>query len=536
MNINFRILLIFLNMTMFKLCFSQVYQEWISIYDNIPSNISSSRRIQADNLGNIYVLGTNSSDIVLRKYDKQGNMIWLQRYNGTGGGADNPSKLLIDKGYVYAVGSSMGIGTGEDYVTIKYDSSGNQKWVSRYSSPGNYRDAANGIAVDRLNNVYVTGESRSLNGVNRECVTIKYNAKGEQIWIATFSCSIWTWGADIKIDNKNNVFIAGRACNNFLLLKYDSSGIQQFVSFYNGPVNGDDAANRIDLDNEGNIFVAGNSIGEYYWDYALVKFDSIGNELWMRRYNGTANFMDHLADMKIDNKGNVYVTGYATQIGRGYDFTTIKYNTNGDQLWIALYHNGLNDIANALTLDTSGNIYVTGQSDGSGTNFDYATVKYDSSGNQKWVVRYNFSPQHDDEARGIAIDNENNIFVTGVSYVWGSSNSVTIKYNQTTTGIDPTFTQLLSEFILYQNYPNPFNPSTVISYSIPSNVKGEKSEVRMIVYDALGKKISVLVNENKPAGSYTAMFDGSNFSSGIYFYRLEADGKVIDSKRMILLK
>jgi hypothetical protein len=519
-----------------KLSYCQVYQEWISIFDNIPSNISSSSSISADNLGNIYVLGKNSNDIVLRKYDNQGNILWLQRYNGPGNGSDNPSKLLIDKEYVYVVGRSMGIETGEDYVTIKYDSAGNQKWVSRYTSPGNYRDAAYGIAIDKSNNVYVTGESRSLNGVNRECVTIKYDADGKQIWIKTFTCSIWTWGTDIKTDNKNNIFIAGRACNDFLLLKYDSNGVQQFVSFYNGPVDSDDAARCIELDYEGNIFVAGNSIGEYYWDYALVKYDSMGNELWVRRYNGPANFMDHLADMKIDSKGNVYVTGYSTQIGRGYDFTTIKYNTHGDQLWIATYHNGLNDIANELILDSFGNIYVTGQSDGNGTNFDYATVKYDSSGNQKWVIRYNYSPQHDDEARGIAIDNENNIFVTGVSYVWGNSNSVTIKYNQTMTGVFPVSTEIPSEFALHQNYPNPFNPVTVIRYSIPSNGRRETANVKIIVYDALGKEVAVLVNESKPAGNYQTEFNGNNFPSGIYFYSLKADGEIIDTKRMALIK
>lgn len=86
-------------------------------------------------------------------------------------------------------------------------------------------------------------------------------------------------------------------------------------------------------------------------------------------------------------------------------------------------------------------------------------------------------------------------------------------------------------FFLSQNYPNPFNPSTVISYHLPVN-----SKVSLKVYDILGNESAVLVDENKNAGSHEVRFEGNNFSNGIYFYRLEADGNIIDTKRMVLLK
>jgi hypothetical protein len=87
-----------------------------------------------------------------------------------------------------------------------------------------------------------------------------------------------------------------------------------------------------------------------------------------------------------------------------------------------------------------------------------------------------------------------------------------------------------SEYQLYQNYPNPFNPSTLISYQIP--VSGN---VTLKIYDALGKEISTLVDENKPAGNYVFDFDASILPSGIYFYRIQA-GSFDDTKKMILLK
>ncbi|MGB5530252.1 MAG: T9SS type A sorting domain-containing protein, partial [Ignavibacteriaceae bacterium] len=92
-----------------------------------------------------------------------------------------------------------------------------------------------------------------------------------------------------------------------------------------------------------------------------------------------------------------------------------------------------------------------------------------------------------------------------------------------------------NEFALEQNYPNPFNPSTRIRFNIPSDVKGQRSNVVLKVYDLLGNEVALLVNEDKPAGTYNVDFDASNLPSGVYFYQLKA-GPFIETKKMILLK
>ena len=89
---------------------------------------------------------------------------------------------------------------------------------------------------------------------------------------------------------------------------------------------------------------------------------------------------------------------------------------------------------------------------------------------------------------------------------------------------------LLTTYNLFQNYPNPFNPATIISYSIP-----ETDLVTLKVYDVLGNEVATLVSENKPVGSYEIEFDGSELTSGVYFYRLQA-GSFIETKKMILMK
>ena len=90
-------------------------------------------------------------------------------------------------------------------------------------------------------------------------------------------------------------------------------------------------------------------------------------------------------------------------------------------------------------------------------------------------------------------------------------------------------------FSLSQNYPNPFNPNTIINYAIPSNVKHQTSNVKLIIYNSLGKQITTLVNRKHNAGSYSIEFNGDGLPSGVYYYKLES-GDFIETKRMVLLK
>jgi len=107
-------------------------------------------------------------------------------------------------------------------------------------------------------------------------------------------------------------------------------------------------------------------------------------------------------------------------------------------------------------------------------------------------------------------------------------------FYSTLTDIEETHSNILN-YSLSQNYPNPFNPSTTIKYQIPSNVKGETSNTKLIIYDILGREIATLVNEEQQAGSYEVQFDAGSLTSGIYLYRLQS-GSFAESRKMILMK
>src|SRR3989304_1079463 len=110
-------------------------------------------------------------------------------------------------------------------------------------------------------------------------------------------------------------------------------------------------------------------------------------EEWVARYSGAVNDVESAAAIYVDAAGNVYVTGLSVGSGTSYDYATVKYDGNGNQLWVARYNGPGNtwDSAKAISVDAAGNVYVTGLSVGSGTSYDYATVKYDGNGNQLWV-------------------------------------------------------------------------------------------------------------------------------------------------------
>ncbi len=113
--------------------------------------------------------------------------------------------------------------------------------------------------------------------------------------------------------------------------------------------------------------------------------------------------------------------------------------------------------------------------------------------------------------------------------------SVVFHFTTLISSVNIISTEIPNSFALYQNYPNPFNPITKIRFDIPSNVKRETSNVKLMIYDVLGREIAVLVNERLKPGTYEVEWDASNYPSGVYLYKLSTDN-FKESKKMVLLK
>jgi len=527
-------------------------------YNGPGNQVDKCAGITQDNFGYVYATGvswgSNSTkeDYATIKFGEDGDFIWAVRYDGPGHNIDQATAITIDNaGNVYVTGwSRSGSDYGsEDYCTIKYNNNGQQLWVARYdgavgSADCYYYDYANAIVVDNAGNVYVTGESWGNDDLNGDYLTVKYNANGVLQWAKRYNgpSSKNDKALSIGLDANNNVYVTGGSEQqgkgyDYLTVKYNPSGQQQWASRYEGPGYLNDIAKELKVDGTGNVFVTGSSHGgNSKLDYATIRYNTSGQQQWLKRYtNSPINDTDAATGIDLDIYGHVYVTGYSKSSGAAsYDFVTIKYNgPTGNQEWLKRNDGGLSDKAWDIkvinkTCIAAGDVpcwdvfvYVTGESFKTGQQNDFLTYGYGESGNQRWESRFNGPTNGSDAAYSIAVKPSYPVIYAGGVF---ANDYGVIGITELSRNGSADFTGLST------NYPNPFNPSTNISYNL-----AKESFVKISVYDLLGRTVAELVNEKKPEGVHSVTFDASNLNSGVYFYRVETD-YASETKKIVLIK
>ncbi|MDD2890824.1 MAG: SBBP repeat-containing protein [bacterium] len=536
-----------LTLIFFPLISSAQNELWVARYNEPGNDSDVATAIKIDKSNNVYVTGwskkLDSSYIYITiKYNNIGDTMWVRRYSGS----NNAPVIAIDNNnYVYMAGTSYDSITKYDYVLVKYDSNGNIVWDRKYSGLINGKDRITAITIDTNNNVYVTGGSDG-SGTDYDYATIKYNSSGDTVWVRRYNGpgNYWDEATAIAVDNTGNVYVTGGdwapgSSFDYATIKYNSSGDTAWVRRYNGPGNGIENATAIAVDNSGNVYITGFSDGPgEQEDYATIKYDSLGDTMWIRRYDGTLNSLDYAEAIAVDDSENVYVTGEINESITAYDYATIKYNSMGDTVWVRKYNGPGNDfdMATALALDKTGNIYVTGVSYDSSWKTDYATVKYNSSGDTVWARIYNGPGDYWDKATAITVDKSGNAYVTGVS----EKDYLTIKYSA--TGVEENSNTTYPSITLRINQ-NPFSKSTIIKYQIPA-----ASKVSLAIYDISGSCVKTIVNGEKEAGSYTTILNANDLKTGIYFVKLtsvchsesaasgEESNMINTTKKLILMK
>jgi hypothetical protein len=523
---------------------SQVTQEWVARYDINGTLNDGAYSMVLDASHNIYVTGYSGSNYCTIKYNSSGIQQWFALYNASGGEAN---AICLDlSNNVYVTGFSNSSASGSNYCTAKYNSSGVQQWVIEYNGPGNGADISNSIAVDGYGNVYVGGQSWGGNQNSFDYCTIKYNSSGIQQWVQRYNAtrSYEDNINSIAIDGNGNIYVTGDSYGNsnspdYCTIKYNPSGIQQWIQRYDneGYTTGDFARDII-IDGSGFVYITGESESINNYDITTIKYSSSGIQQWVARYNGQTNNADGANAIAVDGIGNVYITGESYNgSANSFDYCTVKYNYSGIQQWVQVYNGpgSESDISHSIVVDNENNVYITGESVtiyGSYTH--YSTIKYNSSGVQQWLKTYIGPGNNIDIPCAIKLDELGNIYITGVSGGNGTqSDFCTIKYSQQ-IGIKPISSELPQSFNLFQNYPNPFNPSTKIKFDI-AEIINQNSEVRLVIFDILGREIKTLVNESLQPGTYEVEWDASNFSSGIYYYEL-ISGDYREVRKMILIK
>jgi hypothetical protein len=367
---------------------------WATRYSfrDAPNSSGSFPALTLDSAGNVFVTGyyAGSSggfaalENVTIKYDRNGNEIWVACYNGPGNPQLLGSAIAVDgAGNVYV--------TGNGYVTIKYDAGGNQLWTTRYTAAGDSFYLASALAVDAGGNLYLIG-SNSTPQTTGDYTTIKYDANGNELWTARYNGPDPSWdrASALALDFQGNVYVTGYSSHglygmgSYDTIKYDANGNELWTARYVVPINPgywhyySPTLPGIAVDAAGNVFVSGfyafsMSYAQYpYWEGAVIKYDTNGNELWVAR---STDFR-YSSSLAVDAESNVYVCVSAVDSPNPFGFAAVKLDTDGNELWVGMYEGQENshNQASAITTDSQGSIFVTG-SGRNGPDRYYATIK-----------------------------------------------------------------------------------------------------------------------------------------------------------------
>ncbi len=427
---------------------------WTTMYQGAGDNSDRFNKIIADGQGNFIAVGytikpNNYRDFLTVKFDANGDTLWWRTKNGSSNDNDEAISVCVDAhGNVFVVGYRTDDETQDDILVVKYDQSGFNLWDTTWNSVASLDDVPVDVKVDNAGDIYVAGiaEPDSFMGSN-DFITLKYSTTGALLWQQQYSRQGVIGGKDeirgIALGNNNNVCVTGRSESLFdddmLTICYDNTtGAQIWIHVYNSG-NGNDRSNCIVSDASGNFIVAGRNDNGHNDDFRIIKYNSGGLIQWIRFYNSPSNKDDEALCITTDQSENVYVSGISYATGNSQcDMATMLINSAGIIQWVGLLGSVFmqDDIPSAIVADDVGNVWITGKSDqdlGLSVNNDYLTAMYNSAGQLQWQQRHSGSQINgSDIASSLILDGSGNVLVAGGSeYVISQKDATVVKYDIT---------------------------------------------------------------------------------------------------------
>ena len=527
---------------------TSVKQEWAVRYNGTDSLNDGATAL--DLMGNIYITGatysaTTGYDMLTVKYDSSGAQKWAVTYRGNSGGYNDIARAITvdSSGYVYITGQSF----TSDYPqisTISYTSNGILRWAQRYQ-PLNC-DGGSGYCIthDHSGNIIVGGISLCSDG-GEVFAILKYNINGNLLWSANYTgpASIPIDSLkSITIDDSNNVYASGYSKGvgtNFdmVTVKYNSSGTQQWVDRYNNADNGNDYAFSNSFNKDGNIIVTGYSHRNSGNDEMVtINYSPSGTRNWTSTYNMDAH--DYAYHTLCNSAGDIYIGGSSIYNGNSV-MLVLKYNSGGSLLWenYSLFGSIFN--SKSAALDIADNLYITGTKSDTAGITHIITQRINSDGNIQWTKTFNGSA-NDDVPTQIKISQNGNVYITGHSY--GDSTAydcITLKYSQCPSTASNL--KIISSNNSTSGISMSTNSTSFVNI-VPNPNNGNMQIIYKIpenttgmfdVYNLIGKK---LFSYPLYAGKNTFSISRSDLNQGIYFYRATAGNKLIAKDKIVVIK
>lgn len=518
-----------------------VTEAWAVYYDTPWSDHDFGKDIVSDVVGNVYIIGdsdnaTTGQDILTLKYSPDGTELWSMRYSGPGDGYDDPQAVDMDPdGNVYVIGSTTNSSGIDVFTTLSYSPDGTERWVARFENQ--YDSIAKDIAVDQAGNIYVTGISATDSSYN-DIVTVKYNNDGSELWSQRFDGpeSLPDEGRHIALDAEGNVYTLGRIMSmtggencDWVLIKYNGDGVLLWSQIYGEPgADHWDQVNGLAVDNAGCPVVAGTYFDtSAYYSCVIVKYNSDGVQLWDATcVVGTSSRPQGIA---LDSSGDIYIAGSSYTAATKSDCLVIKYSSDGQQQWIREY-NGPGDhydYINDIAVDEYDNVFVTGDCNASAGDRDFVTICYNTAGDQEWIALHDAPGDwNDDVSKSITLDQAGNVIVGGYSFKMGTSWDFAVVKYISETGIVTGGTIGNTEVRVY---PNP--SSSVVSLEFHLDTAASCSAT---VYDIDGRAVESLFSGPLPQGVNIITWGAEGMPVGVYFLRLSTDETTRTASVLIL--
>ncbi|RJP30317.1 MAG: hypothetical protein C4547_16785 [Phycisphaerales bacterium] len=416
--------------------FAQPRIAWSDRFDGPDRGEDVAYHMTVDGAGNVYVLGTTATpdtddDIIVIKYDRGGRIAWFYQYDGPGHGEDVAIPIFLDEeGNVYVAGWSYGgPETQRDMVTIKIGPDGQEVWAARYNGPANRDDYLYGvhaIALDEDGHVYVIGNSVGSSGYY-EAVTLKYDADGTESWVhrRVGPPNTHAFGWALALSDSDEVYVAGDGRNpntnsaDVTLVQYDVDGNFNWINYYDGAGGSDDGPYDMEMGPAGDLYVVGisrNVGGDI--DAATWKVAPDGQLIW-DAYFDAASGPEYAFDLEVGDDGSVTTVGSLNDRWGNQDTLTLRYDTNGQLLWMRTFDHpnwfGKDELF-YVQLGSDGSVYVIGESwNGWNDGINAIAIKYLPDGTQDWLYEYNSPGSGDDAFFSLAVDGFDNVYTTGVS-------------------------------------------------------------------------------------------------------------------------
>jgi hypothetical protein len=461
-------------------------------------------------------------------------------------------KPIDQHGHLFKVqqtydGNYISVGEDRSFYTkiflVKVNTFGDTLWTRRLGNP-DY--GYTGWWIENIDNGnIISGETTE--GINSDAFLMRTNIMGHAIWYERYGKDNYESGYCVKPTIDTGYIIACRnaypTTSDLLVIKTDSSGTVQWQKNYDSGLTSH-LPSEIDLVGGGYIFVGSSAIIQQTSFAWLLRLNENGDTLWTKKYNNNIQLGTVGVGVQtvttIGHEGFIILGRTRNSFNREISYV-VKTDTAGSIEWDRTYSSFRDDYPYSIS-EIPGKGYVfCGTTDSAQVIFKSFIRVIDYEGNLIHEKFYSVADSTYTDFRSVEVASDGGFILCGAYRYPGQFEKILMAKTDSAGNIGPVSinqisTIIPSEFILHQNYPNPFNPGTIIRYSLKVN-----SDVSLKIFDMLGREISILVNERQDAGTYSVDWDGSNFSSGVYFYQLIAKdqfNKIMHSstRRMLLIK